>query len=189
MWSSTKIKVLGDYVGNKNLDESNWQPHLDAVERCLNSWRARSLSFSGKAIIINALALSRVWYVASLVPMPLRVLVELTSLVSNFFWLGKRDLVARGVLYHPLDHGGFSVVSDKFKVQSLLVQWVRPSLACPNGWVDLMTYWFRDRFNATPFEVFSRPCLYSPSVLHLFIHPCLKLGLLLRVHLFLLSWC
>ena len=102
---------------------------------------------------------------ASLVPTPLWVLVELTSLVSNFFWLGKRDLVARRVLYHLLDRGGFSVVSVKFKVQSLFVQWVRRSLACPNGWVYLMTYWFCDRFNVTPFEVFSRPCLYSPSVL------------------------
>ena len=82
------------------MDESNWRPRLDAVERCLNSCRARSLSFSGKALIINALALSRVWYVATQVPMPPWVLTKLTSLVFNFFWSGKRDLVARRVLHH-----------------------------------------------------------------------------------------
>ena len=86
-------------------------------------------------------------------------------MVLSIFWSGKRDLVARCVLYHPLDCGGFSVVSVKFKVQSLLVQWVRQSLACPNGWVYLMTYWFHVRFNATPFKVFSQHCLYSPSSL------------------------
>ena len=186
--SSTKIKALGVYIGNENLDESNWRPRLDAVERCLNSWHARSRSFSGKAIIINALALSRVWYLASMVPMPPWVLEELTSLVFSFFWSGKRDLVARRVLYHPLECGGFSVVSVKFKVQSLLVQWVRWSLACPNGWVYLMTYWFRDRFNGTPFEVFSRPYLYPSSSLPPFYRPYLKLGLLSGVHPVLLIW-
>lgn len=97
--------------------------------------------------------------------MPPWILTELTSLVFNFFWSGKRDLVACRVLHHPPDCGGFSVVSVKFKVQSLLVQWVKRSLACPNGWVYLLTYWFCDRFDATPFEVFSQPCLYPPSSL------------------------
>lgn len=165
LWSSVKIKVLGVYVGNGNLDESNWRPRLTAVERCLNSWRARSLSYSGKAVIINALALSRIWYVASLVSMPVWVYRELSTLIFDFFWSGKRDLVARDVLCHPLVSGGFSVVSIKFKVQALLVQWVKRSLACPNGWVYLLTYWFRDRFDATPFEVFSNPCLFTSSVL------------------------
>ena len=43
----------------------NWQPRINAVEKVLSSWRQRSLSFRGKALVINALALSRVWYVAS----------------------------------------------------------------------------------------------------------------------------
>lgn len=32
LWNSTKIKVLGVFIGNGNLDESNWRPRLDAVE-------------------------------------------------------------------------------------------------------------------------------------------------------------
>ena len=69
-WTSSKIKVLGIYLGNGNLDEENWRPRIETVERCLKSWRSRALSYSGKAIVINALALSRIWYVASLVFFP-----------------------------------------------------------------------------------------------------------------------
>ena len=69
-WTSSKIKVLGVYLGNGNLNEDNWHPRIEAVERCLKSWRSRALSYSGKAIVINALALSRIWYVASLVFVP-----------------------------------------------------------------------------------------------------------------------
>ena len=142
------------YSAIEGKSTNNSEARLTAVERCLNSWRARSLSYSGKAVIINALALSRIWYVASLVSMPAWVYKELSTLIFDFFWSGKKDLVARDVLCHPLDSGGFSVVSIKFKVQALLVQWVKRSLACPNGWVYCLTYWFRDRFDATPFEVF-----------------------------------
>ena len=40
-----KIKVLHVFIGNGNLDEANWRPHIDAVEKCLSSWCLRSLSF------------------------------------------------------------------------------------------------------------------------------------------------
>ena len=93
-WNSDKMKMLGVFVGHGNLEEANWCKRIDAVERCLNSWRSHSLSLSGKALIINALALSRIWYVASLIFMPSWVSRELNRIVFNFFWSGKRDLVA-----------------------------------------------------------------------------------------------
>ena len=53
--------VLGVFIGAGDLMEENWQPRIDAVTKVLSSWRSRSLSFCGKALIINALALSRIW--------------------------------------------------------------------------------------------------------------------------------
>lgn len=168
-WSSLKIKVLGVFLGNGFLDDSNWLPR-----RCLNSWRSRALSYGGKAIVSNALALSRVWYVASLVPMPPWVLSELNSLVFNFFWNGKKDLVARNVVIHARENGGFSVVSTGFKVQSFLVQWIKRFASSPSGWVDLMSYWFFFYFNTSPGEVFSDPLGFDPDVLPPFYAALLK---------------
>ena len=87
-WTSSKMKVLGIFLGPGNLDEDNWRPRIQAVEN----------------------ALSRVWYVASLVHMPPWLLNELNKLAFNFFWKGKKDLVAPCV-------GGFSVADVKLKVQ------------------------------------------------------------------------
>ena len=81
------IKVLGVCLGNGTLEEENGRPRITAVEKCLNSWRSRSLSYYGKVLIVNALALSRVWYVASLLPMPDWVSSELNTLVFPFFLL------------------------------------------------------------------------------------------------------
>ena len=56
-WSSVKLKVLGVFIGIGDLIEDNWRPRITAVEKVLSSWRSRSLSFRGKSLIINALAL------------------------------------------------------------------------------------------------------------------------------------
>ena len=70
-----------------------------------------------------------------------------------FFWSGKRDLVARKVLIHPKESGGFSVVSIDFKVAALLIQWVHRLVICPDGWVYLLTYWLLDRHGVPPFSL------------------------------------
>ena len=164
-WSSEKIKVLGVFVGVGNLEEDNWRPRITAVDNVLKSWRARSLSFRGKSLVINALALSRIWYVASLIHMPPWVLKELSTLVFSFFWSGKGDLVSRSVVIQPSLLGGFSVVDVKFKVWSLLSQWVKRFASSPSGWVDFMSFWFKSCFDSSPFEVFSDPFSFSPSCL------------------------
>ena len=167
-WSSIKIKALGVFVGNGDLEEDNWRPRITAVDKVLKSWRVRSLSYRGKSLVINALALSRIWYVASLVHMPSWVLKELSTLVYSFFWSGKRDLVSRSVVVQPSLLGGFSVVNVKFKVWSLLGQWVKRFASSPSGWVSFLSFWFRSCFDASPLEVFSDPLSFSPSRLPLF---------------------
>ena len=121
-WTSVKIKVLGVFIGPRDLEIDNWRPRITAVENVLSSWKQRSLSYGGRALVINALALSRVWYVASLIHMPTWVLSELCKLVFDFFWKGKRDLVSRSVVVQSTCLGGFSVVDVKLKVWSLIVQ-------------------------------------------------------------------
>ena len=106
-WTTAFIKVLGVYLSNGNPEEENWRPRINAVKKFLNSWRGRSLSYSGKAPIANALALSRVWYIAYLISMPDKVASKLNTLVISFFWSGNCDLVARDVVHHSILKGGF----------------------------------------------------------------------------------
>ena len=65
-----------------------------------------------------------------------------------------KELVERNVVIHSRENGGFSVVSTEFKVQSLLVQWIKRFVSSLSGWVGLMSYWFQFYFNAAPLDVF-----------------------------------
>ena len=55
------------------------------------------------------------------------------------------------------------MVDIKLKVWSLLGQWVKRFASSPSGWVLSMSYWFSNRLDASPMEVFSRPFSFSPS--------------------------
>ena len=89
--------------------------------------------------------------------MPPRIIHELVSLVLNFFWSGKRDLVYRSVIVQSSLFGGFRVVDVKLKVWSLLAQWVKCFASSRSGWVSFMSYWFWLCFDASPNDVFSAP--------------------------------
>ena len=162
-WSSSMIKILGIFIGFGDIIRANWDPRIEAVSNCLSSWRLRSLSYGGRALVANALALSCIWYVASLLYMPPWVLSELNKCLFNFFWAGKKDLVRRNVVIQKTDLGGFSVVSIPLKVHALLVQWVKRFQESRGGWVSMLTFWLFDRFGADPSDVFGSPFMYSPD--------------------------
>ena len=67
----------------------------------------------------------------------------------------KRELVSRSVVMQPSLLGGFSVVNVKFKVWSLLGQWVKRFASSPSGWVSFMSFWLLSFLDASPLEVFS----------------------------------
>ena len=69
-WTSVTLNILGISFGSGNVEEMNWRPRVVAVKNVLNSWRQRALSFRGNALIVNALALARIWYVAGLIHLP-----------------------------------------------------------------------------------------------------------------------
>lgn len=62
-WPCDMIKVLGIFIGLGDIDAANWNPRIDAVSKVLTSWKMRSLSYNGRAIVTNAFTLSRICYV------------------------------------------------------------------------------------------------------------------------------
>lgn len=182
-WSSTMIKVLGIFLGPGDLAETNWRPRITNVANVLNSWRQRSLSYGGRALVVNALALSRVWYVASLIHVPRWVIFEPYRHIFTFFWASKRELVARKVVVQPPCVGGFSMSDVQSKVRALHVQWVRRFLCSPSSWFSFLNFWFCSCFPPPPVPVL---CFHPPLVLHLvlyllFMLPCWMLGVFVMV--------
>ena len=100
------------FIGVGDLGVENWRPRIDSIANCLLTGRSRRLSFRCRAVVLNSLALTRIWYVAALIPAPQWVISELSRLAISFFCGGKWDLVRRNVVVQP--YVGFGVVSVQF---------------------------------------------------------------------------
>ena len=122
---------VGDYT------KAMWEPAVSKLESRLAAWSGRKLSFQGKSVIINTLALSQIWHLCHVFPVPKWAAKRINTAVWTFFWSGKRDLVARSTV-------------------SLLIQRLRP-LAC-NG---LNATSCRMEANGSLFLLFSFPLLLA----------------------------
>ena len=143
-WSSEKVKTLGVVIGPGNLEHANWDHRLEAVDNVFRSWRQRVLSLQGKLVVINVLALSRLWYVASLIAVPSWVITHVNRSLFNFFWSGKKDLVARKIVCLPKHLGGFGLVDVGKKIRSLHAMWVKRFFLSSHHWRSYLLYWFPD---------------------------------------------
>ena len=123
----------------------------------MKAWHLRRLSFRGRAVVVNALALSRIWYVASLIPMPVWVLASLNRVIFPFFWGGKVDLVSRAVVIQSPDFDSLSLVSVQLKVWALHVQWVGRFVRRFSAWMQLLFYYTRVLYGSTPGDLLSYP--------------------------------
>ena len=160
-WTYNKIKVLGTFIGNGSQNDANWCPCVDAVAKCVLAWSSRHLLYGGRALICNALALARVWYMATMLPIPGWSLGKLNRITFPFFWKGKKDLVARAVVIQSRSCGGFGIVATHLKSQAVLIQWIKRFWATSYGWRLFLVYWTQSVIRASPRERLEA----SPAVL------------------------
>ena len=100
-----------------------------------------------------------------------KLLCELNTALLNFFWWGKKDLVAFDVVIHHREDSGFQLVSFPSLVKCI------PSLpsgsrVCVFLLVSLLNFWCYNRFGVDPVFVFHTfiPCI--PGFCRLSVLPC-----------------
>jgi len=125
-WVADKLKILGVYLGNTNLDQANWSDRVSKLEKRLNLWRTRTLSLKGKAMIINMLGASGLWYTAKVINMLDWVDTRVSKAIWTFLWNGKTEQVKRDTCRLPWQHGRLSVVNPLEKSRTLKLRWVPP---------------------------------------------------------------
>ena len=85
-WRSRADQPFGlTWVGvvfGQNAESDNWWPKLKKLENDLNFWKSCSLSLVGKSLIVNTIGISKLLYLATILPVPKWVISE----VNNLIW-------------------------------------------------------------------------------------------------------
>jgi len=80
------IPYLGVNIGMKRLPLSAYNPMLERIRNKLSSWKARALSFSSKAILVQSVIQSIPVYLMSSGWVPKTLLDEIESYCTGFLW-------------------------------------------------------------------------------------------------------
>ena len=139
----SKMRILGVFFSNGlvSVDDDNWRSKLVKLEKALNLWSQRDLSFIGRAMIVNVLGASRFWHVAKILSPPHWFYSRYNSIVWPFIWKGKMENVSRQRCCAPLSRGGLNIVDFRTKCICLRLSNFRS---------------FRDRFGTEKWHYLAR---------------------------------
>lgn len=105
--------------------KENVEKLLEKTECILQSWTNRTLTLSGKILLINSLVASLFIYKMSVLQfIPKQWIDKFNSITSNFLWLSKRAKIPGDVLRLPREHGGLRLVDLVKRDKSIKVQWI-----------------------------------------------------------------
>ena len=105
------MKVLGVYLGPNNVtcNRKNWKDKFKSIQTLINSWRQRKLSIHGRATVIKALLMSKLWYCMFVLPVDMDVIHNIKALCMDFLWMSKSHLVASESIIDCAKNGGLNV--------------------------------------------------------------------------------
>jgi len=85
---SLPFRYLGLLVGANHRKSTTWQPMVDLLDRRLNSWGHKYISFGGRIVLLNLVLNSIPIYYLSFMKMPVVVWKKLVRLQREFLWGG-----------------------------------------------------------------------------------------------------
>ena len=151
-----QLPLLGAPFSSGDYSRPTWDPVVSKLESRLSAWSGRKLSFQGKTTVINMLALSQVWHLCHVFPVPGWVIKRINKALWPFFWSGKRDLVARKVVCLPKTKGGFGVLDCHVKAESFVLMWLKRYFSPePAKWKDFFRHFISSCFGLPPHSALS----------------------------------
>ena len=137
-------KILGQYFGNVDCTRQNWEAKIQKINSIIGAWRHRELSFKGKALVINGLLTSTLWYNVTSLPVPSWAISQIERVIYDFFWNYKRHLVNKDILALPLNSGGFNIPRLHTKIEAFRLNTLRRFFSDEDAhWKHFMAHFLR----------------------------------------------
>ena len=123
-WSNESINVLGIRITHGDVVHENYEGVLSKVRKILGNWENRSLTLTGKVLVVNSLVMSLFVYKMMVLPMmPEKIVKQVNGEIRNYLWKGGKDKIAYDILRNPKHYGWLNLCNLKFKEIALKATW------------------------------------------------------------------
>ena len=140
LWA-TKFKLLGiTFTFNLEGMESNFHEKIEAMKRVFNCWIYRKISPYGKITIIKSLALSKLSYVALIMPtLGKKHFKTIEQLCQKFLWGDQKSVkVSKEDTALPEASGGLGMLDLGDFWDSLKFSWIRRAINSNDEWPKML---------------------------------------------------
>ena len=119
----THINILGiTYAHEINAAiDISWSDVLLKIKQKISILSSRCFTIFQRAVIINAIILSKVWYIAHTYPLPCKYSKLINKEIFPYLWLSKYNPIKRDNVHQSKYNGGLGVLNVAHKAQSILV--------------------------------------------------------------------
>jgi len=120
------VKALGVWISKNSEEvvELNFREKLGKLKTILNIWKQRRLTYKGKVVIVNSLALSQLQYISTVLYVPQMVINEVNDLIFKFLW-PKKAHVKKSVVIQNIQDGGLKMPEYEYKVKACKIAWIK----------------------------------------------------------------
>ena len=96
---------------------------METFQKLIDNWRIRKLTIFGRVLICKTLALPKLVYAASLLPIPNGIVKRINKILFNFIW-GCKDRVRRKTVINRVRDGGLQMLDVENHFLALKGAWV-----------------------------------------------------------------
>ena len=121
---------------------ASWENCLQGFKKCLLSWSSRMLpTLQQRVFVISTFAMSKLWYLGQILPLPRKTLDELDRLTRKFLWLGRLEHLPYDELHAPVKEGGLGVPNIQAKCDALFLKQTCRMLHGETSCRKHLSYW------------------------------------------------
>ena len=184
-WLQTvsSMKILGFVVcpHYQETVQKTWDMVFRGFQKTLFSWGGRTLSTLQQRVnVLQTFALSKLWYVAQVLPLPEKMIKKIESSLSAFIFRGRHERLKLDELENPRSRGGLGLVCVATKAECLLLcQTLRVLKRRGSNCNKHLSFWIGSELNEAFPELTDRgPVNLSRCPLHKTLLATLEEGLL-----------
>ncbi len=139
------MKVLGIYVFDnfQKIQHENWKVIIKSVTDEVQNLEQRALSFKGKVLLLNTVTLSKLWNLATVIPMTHDHETQIKKATFKYLWKSDYNLIANETAYQPKTKGGLGIKSPLLQQMALQLKFFKniTDSSDRSNWLTLPRYW------------------------------------------------
>jgi len=139
------MEILGILFTNSMTKtiQLNSQVATHKTRMCLTTAKTQRLTIHQRVIFVNTFVVSKITHTAKVLPMPLRAIKKIQSMINKFVWTGRFEKLKLAQTINHKSKGGLGLVTIKEKIDSLLlanyIKTLTSTETTPNK--QALTYW------------------------------------------------